>query len=110
MRLKFGGKRFGIRGQIVGGIVLLAVAATAAMGILSLKVIEQKVLYSKVREAAALAENFRLAGGAKAVKGFAQRSRRAGLLKDFEVVDKTGSLVKRSTQEPLTFCRWKPDT
>ena len=82
----------GLRGQIIGGIVMLAVAATAIMGILSLKVIEQKVLYSKVREAEALGDLFRLRAGEKlkAVNDLALLTKRAGRIKDYEIVDRKG--------------------
>ncbi|MBE9532150.1 MAG: HAMP domain-containing protein [Proteobacteria bacterium] len=101
MKLKSNSRALGLRGQIIGGIVLLAVAATGIMGILSLKVIEQKVLYSKVREATALADNFRLARGLKGIKDLAEQSKKSGRLKDFEIVDKTGSLIYRSSKTPL---------
>jgi signal transduction histidine kinase len=73
------------------------------MGILSLKVIEQKVLYLKVREAEALGENFRLAGGSMNIKNFAERSRRAGRLSEFEILDNSGSIVHKSGQRPLSI-------
>jgi two-component system NtrC family sensor kinase len=101
MTKKKGGKILGLRGQIIGGIVILAVAATGIMGILSLKVIEQKVLYSKVREAHALADNFRLAGSSKGIKSLAEHSRRAGRLADFEITDRAGSILHRSSKTPL---------
>jgi two-component system NtrC family sensor kinase len=105
MKEKAGNRVLGLRGQIIGGIVLLAVAATGIMGILSLKIIEQKVLYAKVREAEALAENFRLmgAGGAKGIKELAERSRRAGRIQDFEIVDSSGSILHSSSKMELVI-------
>ena len=96
----------GLRGQIIGGIVLLAVAATGIMGILSLKVIEQRVLYSKIREAQALAENFRLVGGGvEVVKSLAERSRRAGRIQDFEIANRSGSVLHSSNKEALEVAK-----
>ncbi len=96
--MKRGGRILGLRGYIIGGIVILVVAATGIMGILSLKVIEQKVLYAKVREAEALGDLFRLKSGEKpgAIKDFAELTRRAGRIKDYVIADKTGALFFKS--------------
>ncbi|MEE9543037.1 MAG: HAMP domain-containing protein, partial [Thermodesulfobacteriota bacterium] len=99
---KGGGRILGLRGQIIGGIVILAVAATGIMGILSLKVIEQKVLYAKVREAEALGDLFRLNAGERssAIKELAELTRKAGRIKDYEVIDKKGIVLFKSASVP----------
>lgn len=96
--MKRGTRIFGLRGHIIGGIVILVVVATGIMGILSLKVIEQKVLYAKVREAEALGDLFRLKSGEKAsaIKDLAELTRKAGRIKDYEIVGKKGVLFFKS--------------
>jgi signal transduction histidine kinase len=94
-----GTRVLGLRGQIIGGIVILAVAATGIMGILSLKVIEQKVLYSKIREAEALGDLFRLSGVEKpdAIKDLAELTREAGRITNYEILDRKGAILFKST-------------
>ena len=96
-----GSRALGLRGQIIGGIVLLTIAATGIMGVLSLKVIEQKVLYSKIREVEALADYFRLTDGARTTMDLAEHSRKFGRLTDYEITDSSGAVIKSTSNAPL---------
>jgi signal transduction histidine kinase len=51
-------KTGGIRSQLTAGIVILSVAATSLMGVLTLKVAEQRIFNSRVREAELIADFF----------------------------------------------------
>ena len=88
-------RRLGIRGQLIGGIVLLAVAATGLIGLMSLKVLEQKLLESKVSEAMILADFFRVGGsvGSSAMKDTARHLVRNERLRDIKLLGSDGKVL-----------------
>lgn len=94
-RVKNKKRTLGIRGQLIGGIVVLAVAATSLIGILSLKVLEQKLLESRVSEAMILADFFRVGGsvGSSAMQDTARYLVRNGRLDDIELLGPKGEVL-----------------